>query len=220
MNTATTANPKISVDEEQKPVRRRKRLPLIIAVLALLAAVGGGASWLMSQEHATKVDEPGQKKESAPIYVPLENITVNLQDEGSDQFLQIGMSLKVSGESTADKLKTFMPEVRNRLLYLLSSKCASELTTTSGKDKLSREIRAEVSRVLEPDATSVPSQDAGATDVPKIPITEIAAVDAPSVAAAVSAAGTETPAVAEATTAAAPADSNIIGVIFTSFLIQ
>ena len=220
MDTATTANPEISVDEEQKPVRRRKRLPLIIASLALLAAIGGGSYWFMSQKHATKVDEPTQKKESAPIYVPLESITVNLQDEGSDQFLQIGMSLKVSGESTADKLKTFMPEVRNRLLYLLSSKRASELTTTSGKEKLSREILAEVSRVLEPGAASAPPQDAGAADVPKVPITEIAAADAPSVAAAVSAAGTETPAAAEAKTAAAPVDSNIIGVIFTSFLIQ
>ncbi|MFY9329880.1 MAG: flagellar basal body-associated FliL family protein [Georgfuchsia sp.] len=220
MDTAITENSGISVDEEQKPVRR-KRLPLIIATLVLLVAIGGGASWFMSQEHATTNDVPVQKKESAPtyvpIYVPLESFTVNLQYEGSDQFLQVVMSLKISEESTAEKLKTFMPEVRNRLLFLLSSKRASELTTTAGKEKLSREIMAEVNRLLDPDAAgNRPSEDSVAAAAPDGLAAQIAALDAPTVSDVATA---PLPA-AEMEPPVAPEDLPVLGVIFTSFLIQ
>jgi flagellar FliL protein len=130
---------------------RKKSNLLLIVVLAvvLLAAGGAGAWWFMSQSHGD--DDEAQEVESKPsIFLPLEQFTVNLQPEEGQQFLQTAMTLKVSEQDISDAIKAQMPEVRNRLLLLLSSKKPSELSSVEGKNKLIEEIQREVEAVLPP----------------------------------------------------------------------
>ncbi len=47
-----------------------------------------------------------------------------------------------------EKLKQHMPEVRDALLRLLTSKTAEELMTAEGKTALAEEVRKEVNRVI------------------------------------------------------------------------
>jgi hypothetical protein len=49
---------------------------------------------------------------------------VNLQQETGDQYLQVAMTLQVQDGQTAEALKLYMPQVRSRLLMVLSSKKA------------------------------------------------------------------------------------------------
>ncbi len=120
----------------------RKKLTLIIAsAVLLLGAGGGGAAWYMSR---TQDGTQPQARQEPPVFVNLETFTVNLQSEHGDQHLQTNLTLKMEGSSAADLIKLHMPEVRNRVLLLLSSKAASQITGVDGKKKLASELLAEI----------------------------------------------------------------------------
>ena len=75
-----------------------------------------------------------------PVFLPLESFTVNLQPEGADQYLQIALTVQVADPAQVELIKLNMPQIRSRLLLLLSSKKASEISTTAGKTALTKEI--------------------------------------------------------------------------------
>jgi len=58
--------------------------------------------------------------------------------------MQIAMSLQVGDEEHAEKIKQFMPEVRSRLLILLSGQSGSDISTTEGKAVLANQIIQQV----------------------------------------------------------------------------
>ncbi|PTR09044.1 flagellar FliL protein [Nitrosospira sp. Nsp5] len=119
-----------------------KKMTLIIAsAVLLLGAGGGGAAWYMSR---TQDGAPFQTRHEPPVFVNLETFTVNLQSEHGDQHLQTNLTLKMEDSSAADLIKLHMPEVRNRVLLLLSSKAASQINGVEGKKKLASELLEEI----------------------------------------------------------------------------
>jgi flagellar basal body-associated protein FliL len=152
------------------------------------------------------------------VYVPLEPFTVNLQLEEHPQFLQAGLSLKVADSAVGDALKVHMPEVRDRILLMLSARKASELLTVEGKRKLGADIVDAINAILSPAAPAVAPVAKVAKETPPAAEGE---TPAPAVAE-----GEEKPA-EEAAAAAAPASAPapaaplpIVSVLFTSFIIQ
>jgi flagellar FliL protein len=142
---AKSAKPAPVVAEAPAKPKSKKLLLIILAVLILGAAGAGG--WYFTkggkpnEEHKAAVAEP-------PTFLILDPFTVNLQREESDQFLQIGITLKVASMELADKIRQSLPEVRSKLLFLLSSKRASELIPIEGKKKLAEEITYEINNII------------------------------------------------------------------------
>ncbi len=166
------------LEETAAPAKTRRSLPKILLLLTLpLAAAGGGGRdypghpgagtappaggggggyYLGNQEPATPPKAGSAKAAAAkpvstkpPVFVALEPFTVNLQrEDSSPQYLQVGLSLKLADEMPVEKIKLHMPEIRNRVLLLLSSKRASEIATSEGKKSLSEELQREVSQPL------------------------------------------------------------------------
>lgn len=117
----------------------------IIIGLVLVLVIGGGAAAFMLMGSKSKKASDDHVEEKAvskvPVFVVVEPFVVNLMSETSgDQFLQIAMTLQVPNQETADAIKLFMPQVRSRLLMVLSSKKASELLSNDGKKALTEEI--------------------------------------------------------------------------------
>lgn len=112
---------------------------IAIGVLVLLAAGAGAYYFLVYKANSPEVAE---SKPVVQIFVPLEVFTVNLRSDSGDsqQYLQAIMSLQVPSEKDAQALKDRMPEVRNRILFILSAKTASEISTVDGKINLTTEI--------------------------------------------------------------------------------
>ena len=161
--TAPKAVPKVVVPpadvKEEAPVVKKpfnkKRLVIALLVLLVLgAAAGGGWHFFADQESATPASAAESKPVAPkpPVFVMLDQFTVNLQTETTDQFLQVAMTLQVTDQSQEDLIKQYMPQVRNRLLLLLSSKKASEILTIEGKKKLSEEIITQVKLPFTPKA--------------------------------------------------------------------
>jgi flagellar FliL protein len=146
------ADPKPEVAEVAP--KSKKKLIIIIIVAVVLLAAAGGAGWVFTHQKSDQKKEEAKHEEPAhaPVFVTLEAFTVNLQPDPDDKFLQLELSLQVATPEQAELLKGQMPAVRNRLLMLLTSKTASEISTSEGKQKLSDEIVAEVKKPFSKDA--------------------------------------------------------------------
>jgi flagellar FliL protein len=150
MATAPKAVPKLAPKPDEAvaeaPVKKKKsKLKLLLIILVILLAGGGGAAYMLLGKKAKAPNEEA-KHEAAkpPVFVVMEPFTVNLQQEGSEQFLQIALTMQVADEKAMEEIKVYMPQVRSRLLLLLSSKKASEINTAEGKKKLADEIAAQL----------------------------------------------------------------------------
>ncbi len=137
-------------NEAGKPKKSKKKL-IFVAVLLLVLAGGGGGGWwyFMGAEknESAKVEKP-----VAPIFLPLEQFTVNLQPESGEHYLQVGITLQVSKKEDVEHIKLYMPQIRSRILFLLTSKKGSEIATLDGKKKLTEEVKAQVNMPLTPGA--------------------------------------------------------------------
>ncbi|MBC3934923.1 flagellar basal body-associated protein FliL [Undibacterium rugosum] len=129
---------------------KKKLIIIIAAAVVLLAGVGGGAAFFLSKKSAGKEKEHKVEVAKPPVFLPMEPFTVNLQSNEGDKYLQVSMTLQVEGQEQADLIKANMPQVRSRLLLLLSSKEASEIISTEGKEKLVEEIVEKTSQPFTP----------------------------------------------------------------------
>lgn len=148
--------------EAEAPKKKGKLLIIIIAVLAVVLIGGGAGAYLLLSKPASEkkakadhgdeevaADEGDEEEEEdgkPPVYEKLETFTVNLADQES--YLQTEIQLMVADAKVQGKIKAHMPEVRDSLIRLLSSKTAEELAQPEGKAKLAEEVGKAVNEVL------------------------------------------------------------------------
>jgi flagellar FliL protein len=192
----------------EAPAKPKSKKLLLIIIGVLILGIAGGAGWYftMGNKHA---DEPKKAIVEEPTFLIIDPFTVNLQREESDQFLQIGITLKVASMEFADKIRQAMPEVRSRLLFLLSSKRASELTPLEGKKKLSQEIISEINSTLGLKAAP-----------PKSNVHESAAPGGETASGVEAASAVAAPVEAAHEAHGVESSGGIQDVLFTSFIIQ
>ena len=97
--------------------------------------------------------EPPQRHDEQAL-IALDPFTVNLKSEGGEKFLQVGFTLQVPDALHEQLIKDTMRTQHSRILLLLSSKTASDVSTPEGKKKLSDEIIASVNEPVTPEAPS------------------------------------------------------------------
>ncbi len=136
---------------EEAPKKGKGKLLIIIAAVVAVVLIGGGvAAWLLlskpDAEEGAKQEEHAEEEHAAPIYEKLETFTVNLADQGG--FLQTDIQLVLEDAKVQEKIKTRLPEVRDAMIRLLSSKTAEELSQQEGKDKLADDIQKQINEVL------------------------------------------------------------------------
>lgn len=137
-------------EAEAAPAKSKKMLFIIIGAVLILAIGGGIAAYFLTQKpadpHAEKKHEPAKP----PVFVPLDNFTVNLSSEGDEKYLQVAMTMQVADEAEGEELKVHMPQIRSRILLLLATQKTSELLTEEGKNKLISNIITEVNKPFDP----------------------------------------------------------------------
>ncbi len=146
--TATAAAP-------EAPKKKSKKLLFIIAGVLVLALAGaGGALFILKKntadEHGDEeaVAEENHKPKNPPTFLPLENMVVNLADAGGNRFVQLGLTLQLQDAATETAVKAFIPSIRSQILVLLSQRTAEEMLQVQGKEKLSADIIAAISKEM------------------------------------------------------------------------
>lgn len=144
------------------PAKGKKMLIIILGVVLLLALIGGGAIIFISKKHATSEDggdghAPAPAKaappptvqaavpKTPPVYLPLDNMVVNLADPGGERVAQIGITLEVQDAKAVDTVKAVLPAIRSGVLMLIARRTSEELLKQEGKEKLIKDILCEAS---------------------------------------------------------------------------
>lgn len=161
----------------EAPKTGKKKLVLVAAVVALLlaAAAVAGVLWMRknaqideeidTEEEVVEAPAKSKKDKSAPpVFLSLEPFTVNLADKTAERYAQIGVTLEVDTPEMADKLKSYMPAIRNNVLMVLAHKTSDELLERAGKEKLAREIMRASVRPLGIELEDEQDQEAATDD--------------------------------------------------------
>lgn len=152
MSAAATA----TADTPAAPKKKGKKLLFVIVGVLVLAIAGAAAALFILKKNTAEDDyededtaavQPVNPK-SAPTFLPLENMVVNLADPGGNRYIQIGLTLQLQDSATGDAVKAFMPSIRSQILVLLSKRTGDEVLSAEGKDKLGKDIVAAVSEVM------------------------------------------------------------------------
>jgi flagellar FliL protein len=151
---------------EAAPKKGKKKLVLIIAaVLVVLGLAGGGALFFIMKQQAAAAAALDEEDEDAadaprgkaaakvdpkavPTFLPLEPFVVNLADRDADRYAQVGITLHVDDAAFAERMKAFMPAIRNNILMILAHKTSDQLLAREGKERLAEEIAREAVRPL------------------------------------------------------------------------
>ena len=154
-------------DEEKEPAegagsKKGKSKLILIIVIALVVALGGGfAVWkfvLSSDDANGEVQAEGQEgktvgdagKPEEPfewIMTLLDPFIVNLFDGEGVRYLKVKIEIQIKDIHQED-IKKMIPQVRNSLIILLSSKKYTEIGSIEGKVRLRQEILYRLHRIL------------------------------------------------------------------------
>ena len=138
---ATTTAPQQAAPASPGPL---KRIILIVLIAIIAAGAAGAGVWFFMSKRApaAAAAEAAPALSAAPLFFPLESMTVNLQsDDGQQHFLRIGLTLKLGDATTQQELTDHMPEVRSHILLALSNKHPEELAPLEGKRALAGELK-------------------------------------------------------------------------------
>ncbi|GED45530.1 flagellar protein FliL [Vreelandella aquamarina] len=130
-------------------------------ILVLLSSAGAAAAiyLVLDQRNSSDSGEAQQQtvELTPPVFTRIEPLTVNLADDRyGSRLLYTGITLRVGNEQSKTIIEEHMPQVRSRLLILLSGKQANELTSTEGKEELAQAI---ISRLNVPLTENQPPLD-------------------------------------------------------------
>ncbi|MFL9933677.1 flagellar basal body-associated protein FliL [Paraburkholderia sp. RL18-103-BIB-C] len=156
---ATTTAPQQAAPASPGPLKRI----ILIALIAIIAAGAAGAGvWFFMSKRAPAAAsaEAAPPPSAAPLFFPLESMTVNLQsDDGQQHFLRIGLTLKLGDARTQQELTDHMPEVRSHILLALSNKHPDELAPLEGKRALANELKTLIEQPSDKGAAPISVQD-------------------------------------------------------------
>lgn len=140
---------------DKPPVKSKKMLIIVGAVVVVLALAGGGAFFFLKQRAAATEEgaEEAAPKAAAhapdpgkpPVYLPMDNMVINLADPGGERVAQVGITLVVADDKAGASVKAYLPTIRSGVLMLVSQRTAEELLKAEGKEKLAKDILREAS---------------------------------------------------------------------------
>ena len=132
--------------ETQEGAPQRKKVPinLIIISILVLCLLGGGIyvwkSGLLSKDtDSAALDEQEDKQDMGPIY-SLDTFIVNLVGGRGKNYLKAKVELELDSDKTTMEIEKRLPQVRDAILTMLSSKSNEDINTLEGKFQLRAEI--------------------------------------------------------------------------------
>jgi flagellar FliL protein len=148
--------------EEPKP---KSKLPMILGAVGLVVALAGGGWFFLGRgkkaaggehggEHgaAAEVEEEDHgetpSKEAIGALLPLDPFVANLADEDGKRYLKANLQVEFYASKVPEEFNQRMPQVRDLLLTLFTSKLFSEIRTPAGKAVLRDEIVNRLNRAI------------------------------------------------------------------------
>ena len=161
---AAKQEPEAASDKaEAEAPKPKSKLPLILGAVGVVALLGGGGWFFLLKkkapdaehgcgEHgaAAAEEEKGEppNKESIGALLPLDPFVANLADEDGKRYLKANLQIEFYAAKAPEEFNQRMPQVRDLLLTLFTSKLFSEIRTPAGKAVLRDEIVNRLNRAM------------------------------------------------------------------------
>ncbi|CAH0273355.1 flagellar basal body-associated protein FliL [Erwinia aphidicola] len=126
-----------------KSGKRKLLIPVLLIVTLVACSVAGYTVWHMMKAPKDAAAAAKPEPPPAPVFFALDTFTVNLinPDNDPDRVLYVGFTLRLPDEETRRRMNDYLPEVRSRLLLLLSRQNATGLANEQGKQQLVTQIK-------------------------------------------------------------------------------
>jgi flagellar protein FliL len=141
-----------------KPKKSRKWLVVILGLILLIGAAVGTVILLapgvipdslnLGGKKGTEKKEKGPEKKDQGYIYSMEPFVVNLADQGRPRYLKIKMSIESQEMKVNEEYEKRLPQLRDTILTVLSSKSYGEIADSEGKKKLREEIILKLNRLL------------------------------------------------------------------------
>ena len=142
--------------EAQAPPAGGKGKLVIIAAAVLLLGGGGGAAWYLGLlPHGSKAEaaktEAKEPEPAVGAQLPLDPFIANLADEDGKRYLKATLQVEFFTARVSEEFNLRLPQMRDLLLTLFTSKLFSEIRSPQGKALLRDEIITRMNRALNKD---------------------------------------------------------------------
>ena len=146
-------------EEEAQPKKAKSKVLLIAVIGVLLVALLGVGGYIVytqvlggggSEEAKKEAAKAEELKEAAKlgIVAALDPFIVNLSDDAGKRYLKITMQLELDNEVLNEEVTNKMPQIKDSIITVLSSKTTDDLLTVDGKFKLKEQIQTRVNVLL------------------------------------------------------------------------
>lgn len=142
---------------------KSKGSPLLMGMLLLNTIVILGVGYFLYAEKMKAIEAPsieplvdgasmdqkeGSMEATSGYPVPLDYFLVNLAEDQGQKLFKVQMEFDVDSVDVQDEINKRMPQVRDIIIILLSSKTYNQISTPKGKERLKEEIRDTVNSFL------------------------------------------------------------------------
>jgi flagellar protein FliL len=146
-------------DEEQAdggadaaPAAPKGKLKLIIAVVGLLAIVGGGSSWFFLFRHHGEEVHAEAPPAKPPVFMEVPDMLVNLVGTPGErvQYLKVKVVLEVKEDKQVEAIKPTMPRITDIFQTYLRELRPADLNGSAGLFRLKEELTRRVNLAISP----------------------------------------------------------------------
>ncbi|MBR9908285.1 MAG: flagellar basal body-associated protein FliL [Gammaproteobacteria bacterium] len=146
-------------DTQAAPSGNNSPIMLIILILVLVL-IGANTYLLWDTRNLAAASAmgatPPEPEPTDPVFLSIQPFTVNLaSDQFGPRLLYAGLTLEVPSEQVKTTLMKNMPQIRNRLLVLLSGQQAEQIAQSEGKKILAKSIMDSLSAPYQGDEALV-----------------------------------------------------------------
>ena len=154
--------------DKAAPTKKRSWLPVALIAVALLVVSGAGGAFVFLKKGSPKESGPPPTPEAKENHkgtnhgeaatanatgaiFDLDPFVVNLADTADLRYLKVTIKLELDQPTSKPVVEGHIPQIRDNLLVLLSSKDFASIRTVEGKMDLRTEIIQRLNTVLQGD---------------------------------------------------------------------
>jgi len=146
-----------SKEEDKDKAKEKKSMVKPILIIAVVVSLLGGgflawksgvvAKLIGTPERNTKTAEPLKSQEMGPVY-SMETFLVNLNEPQGKRYLKAKVTLELDTEKVQVEIEKRLPQIRDAVLTMLSSKAYGDISDLTGKYQLRAEVISMINSYL------------------------------------------------------------------------
>lgn len=132
----------VQAEKPEDRIKKRggnKKLLIIIVAASIVLGAGGFAGYkLLASKGSEQTEKKEEVKPGKTTIYALDPFVLNLSDHG--RYLKVTIQLELSDRDLQDMVRERIPQLRDTIITLVSSKSLSSISSPEGKFQLKDEI--------------------------------------------------------------------------------